>query len=91
MRILECKRKEAGVRSEISDLNIQKRDIAKTEMMNQFGIMEGSVLIATVIEARELKPAFFGGGIDPFVVLNIEGQKIETSYRANTLNPIWNE
>ena len=91
MRILECKRKEAAVRSEISDLNIQKRDIAKTEMMNQFGIMEGSVLIATVIESRDLQPAFFGGGIDPFVVLNIEGQKIETSYRANTLNPIWNE
>ena len=91
MRILECKRKEAAVRSEISDLNIQKRDIAKTEMMNQFGIMEGSVLIVTVIEARELQPAFFGGGIDPFVVLNIEGQKIETSYKASTLNPIWNE
>lgn len=59
--------------------------------MNNFGIMEGSVLIVSVIEARELKSSSFGGGLDPFVVLECESQKIETSYRANTLNPIWNE
>lgn len=48
MKILECKRRSAEIRHEIMDINSQKQDIARAETMNQFGIMEGSVLIVTV-------------------------------------------
>lgn len=53
--------------------------------------MEGSVLIVTISEARDLVDVETLGSIDPFVVLICEGQKIETSYKPNTKSPIWNE
>lgn len=53
--------------------------------------MEGSVLIVTICEARDLTDVEMIGGVDPFVVLICEGQKIETSYKPNTSAPIWNE
>jgi hypothetical protein len=73
------------------DINTQKQDIGKSERMNQYGIMEGSVLIVTVCEARSLQGWESGRGIDPFVMLHSEGQKIETSYKSDTYNPVWNE
>ena len=91
LSIIECKNKTVGIQSQLQDLNAQKRDVAKTETLNQFGIMEGSVLIVSVVEARNLFNNELGGSIDPFVLLGCEGQKIETSYKANTLNPIYNE
>lgn len=91
MQILECKRRSTEIRHEITDINTQKQEIAKAETMNQFGIMEGSVLIVTVCEARGLKDWELGKGIDPFVMLQCEGQRIETSYQADTYNPTWNE
>ena len=48
IKILECKRRSAEIRHEIMDINTQKQEIARAETMNQFGIMEGSVLIVTV-------------------------------------------
>lgn len=48
VQILECKRRSTEIRHEIMDINTQKQDIARAENMNQFGIMEGSVLIVTV-------------------------------------------
>jgi len=48
-------------------------EIQSTEQMNTYGIMVGSVLTATVIEARELRPARITGGINPYVILSIEG------------------
>ena len=53
--------------------------------------MEGSVLIVTVIEARDLEAWETVGTIDPFAILECEGQKIQTGYVPNTKNPIWNE
>ena len=48
MKVLECKRRSTEIRHEITDINTQKQEIAKAEVMNQFGIMEGSVLILTI-------------------------------------------
>lgn len=88
---MECRNEQIAIQSKLDDMNIQLRDVAKTETLNQFGIMEGSVLIVTVVEGRNLMNEALGSGIDPFVLLECEGQKIETSYKSNTLNPIWNE
>ena len=48
LKIRECKDKSTEIRLEIVDINSQKQEIARAETMNQFGIMEGSVLIVTV-------------------------------------------
>jgi hypothetical protein len=89
-QIDEWDRKILEIRSEISTFNTQKQEVARSEAMNQFGIMEGSVLIVTVCEAKDI--VHYGiERIDPFVMLQCEGQKIETSYKPDTKHPIWNE
>ena len=53
--------------------------------------MVGSILTVHVVEARDLKPMDVDGTSDPYVVLEIENQKIETNYKKSTLAPVWNE
>ena len=53
--------------------------------------MEGSFLTVHVIEARGLKPMDLDGTSDPYVILEIEKQRIETTYKKSTLDPVWNE
>lgn len=90
MQILECKRRKMDIMYQIQDINMQRQELSSREKMNQFGVMEGSVLIVTVVEARDLKDWELGG-LDPFVMLDCEGQRVETSYKPNSNNPIWNE
>lgn len=53
--------------------------------------MHGSILTVHVVEARDLKPMDMDGVSDPFVILRIENQQIETNYKKSTLAPVWNE
>lgn len=53
--------------------------------------MEGSFLTVHVVEARGLKPMDIDGTSDPYVILQIENQKIETTFKKSTLDPVWNE
>lgn len=53
--------------------------------------MHGSILTVHVVEARDLKPMDIEGTSDPYVVLQVEDQKIETNYKKTTLSPVWNE
>jgi Ca2+-dependent lipid-binding protein len=53
--------------------------------------MHGSILTVHVVEARDLKPMDMDGTSDPYVVLQIEDQRIETNYKKSTLSPVWNE
>lgn len=43
-----------------------------SEQINQYGIMVGSILTVTVIEARELRSTRITGGVNPYVLLSIE-------------------
>ena len=61
------------------------------EKTNSAGIMEGSSLTVSVFEAQHLKPTDSDGSADPYALLHCEGQRIETRYHLNTLNPIWQE
>ena len=47
--------------------------------------MRGSILTVHVVEARDLKPMDMDGTSDPYVILQIENQKIETNYKKSTL------
>jgi len=90
LQIEECKRKSIEIRYEINELNAQKQDVARSESMNQFGIMDGSVLIVTLWEGKDLVHHAIDR-IDPFVMFQCEGQKIESSYKPDSKHPIWNE
>lgn len=54
-------------------------------------LMIGSFLTVHVVEARDLLPMDMDGTSDPYVILRIEDQQIETQFRKSTLNPVWNE
>ena len=54
------------------------QEIQQTEQMNAYGIMVGSVLTCTVIEARELRSTRLTGSANPYVILSIEGQRSQT-------------
>ena len=62
-----------------------------TEQLNEYGIMHGSILTVHVVEARDLKPMDMDGTSDPYVILQIEDQRIETNFKKSTLQPVWNE
>ena len=50
-----------------------------------------SVLMVTVVEAQNLAPTDSDGSADPYALLQCSGQRIETRYHLNTLNPLWQE
>jgi RAS protein activator-like 1 len=54
-------------------------------------LMMGSFLTVHVVEARDLIPMDVDGTSDPYVILRIEDQQIETTFKKSTLNPVWNE
>ncbi len=62
-----------------------------TEKINDYGIMEGSILTVNVVEARELIPQDINGSSDPYTIIGIEGQRQSTKYIRTTTNPLWNE
>lgn len=43
--------------------------------------MQGSILTVHVVEARDLKPMDMDGTSDPYAILEIEDQRIETNYK----------
>lgn len=53
--------------------------------------MIGSVLTVTIIEARDLRPTRITGGINPYVVVEIEGQQQQTDQVNGVNDPVWNE
>jgi Ca2+-dependent lipid-binding protein len=53
--------------------------------------MLGSILTVHVVEARDLRPMDMDGTSDPYVILQVEDQRIETNFKKSTLNPVWNE
>lgn len=50
-----------------------------------------AMLTVDVIEARDLMPMDLNGFSDPFVILSIGDDTIQTTYKKNDLNPVWNE
>lgn len=55
------------------EIEYKLKEVRRTERLNEFGIMEGSMLTVNVIEARELKPMDLDGTSDPYVVLRCAG------------------
>jgi Ca2+-dependent lipid-binding protein len=81
----------------IDDYQIQKKEalikleeIRKSEVRNEYGIMEGSVLIVSLREARNITVLDPNGDCDPYVVLVCGEKRVQTEY-AHSNNPVWRE
>lgn len=61
----------------------------QTEKINNFGIMEGSQLNVTVIEAQGLRG--LGGKPKAYVVMMCERQRSQTNPSEPSYDPLWNE
>jgi len=53
--------------------------------------MVGSVLTATIIEARDLRAPRLAGSPNPYVVMQAEGQRQASEKINGESNPVWNE
>lgn len=63
----------------------------REEKFNENGVSTTSTLNVQVLEAKDLKPMNLDGYCDSYVRLTLNNQKVLTSYKPATLNPIWNE
>lgn len=69
-----------------------EREKYQGEKLNVNGVSENANLNVLVLEARDLKPMDFNGKSDPYCVLTINGQQRQkTTFKPNTLDPVWNE
>lgn len=90
-RIEELKKMIEEDTKKRDEITFKLKEIQKTEQLNSYGIMVGSVLTANIIEARELRSGRITGLGNPYVVLQIEGQRSATDPVMNNLDPLFNE
>ena len=88
-RLDDCYKKVTEHKRQMDEM-IEKRSKYQNERLVN-GIMENSVLTVHVVEARNLLPMDMEGTSDPYVIMTIEGQRIQTSVKSSDLNPVWNE
>lgn len=84
-RLTEVCKKIADHNRQREEMVQKLRQVQASEQLNEYGIMHGSILTVHVVEARDLKPMDMDGTSDPYVILQIEDQRIETSYKKSTL------
>ena len=63
----------------------------QNEKLNREGLAENAVLNVSVLEAKDLKPFDFTGKCDPFVQLALDDKKEKSTYKEDTIEPVWNE
>ena len=67
-------------------------EVKQTEKLNMYGIMEGSFLDISIIEARGLRAPNIGGPIDIFIEITLDEQQgNRTKAVRNTPDPQWDE
>ena len=64
---------------------------SKGESLNANGVSTTATLSITLLEARDLKPMDFNGSSDPYVVFRLDNHKSTSSFKPETLEPVWNE
>ena len=62
------------------------------ERVNFNGVASDAHVKLCILEAKDLKPLDFNGKSDPYCIVSIDGKHKQTSsYKPNTLDPVWNE
>lgn len=63
----------------------------RTEKINKNGVATNALLSITLYEGRELKPDDFLGKYDPYVTLILDEDRFSSSYKIDSVDPVWNE
>lgn len=77
--------------NEIAGLKRKAVEAKAIEQHNEFGIMEGSLLVVEIKRASGLRRAITGEMPSPFVALFCEGISKKTKVKPKTTEPDWNE
>lgn len=89
--IATCNYKIMELKNIKSEYETQLREAAQTEVTNQYGIMEKSVLTVTVIEARYIKLNDYNSQADLYVILECGNHSAQTKHIEGQQNPVWDE
>lgn len=87
--VAKLRQKILEKRRDLATNNELLQDAIKSERINSWGIMEGSLLTVRVVEAQNL--ASFSGKPSAYVNLLCERQQIATKIIKNERNPNWDE
>ena len=63
----------------------------KFEKLNENLISVNASLNISLLEGKEFMPSDFSGKSNPYVVFTLEHSKQLSSFKSNTLSPVWNE
>jgi len=73
------------------DASIKLEEALRMERLNSFGVMEGSTLNLTIVQAQNLKlDELSYNQMNTYVVCSCNSQKFQTN-TSNSFNPVWNE
>lgn len=73
------------------EANLKLEESIRMERLNSFGIMEGSTLNLTILQAQNLfRDDVNYNNLSTYVVLTCGNQKFQTNV-SNLINPTWNE
>lgn len=90
-RIDDLKQQINESEAHLAESQKQLAEAERTEEMNEFGVMKGSLLTVQVIEAKNLKTVGLTGTSNPSVVLMCGAQKIQTDQLTKTQAPHWDQ
>mmetsp|Transcript_63642 Transcript_63642/g.72955 ORF Transcript_63642/g.72955 Transcript_63642/m.72955 type:complete len:491 (-) Transcript_63642:433-1905(-) len=79
------------MRTHREETKLKLQEAHATEKKNVFNIMEDSLLHVTVNGAKALKPLEQAASCDPYCILTLDRQKLETPYIKSSVNPEWKE
>lgn len=87
--IAKLKQQITEKKKDLEGITEQLEETKKTERINSWGIMEGSILTVRVAEAQNL--VVVNGKPSAYVNLLCERQQISTKVIKNNRNPVWDE
>lgn len=73
------------------EAQIKLEEAVRSERLNSYGIMEGSTLNLTIVQAQNLqRDEISYNNTNTYVICSCGVQKFQTNV-SNLLNPVWNE
>lgn len=71
--------------------NLKGMEENKGEIINENGVSRSATINIELVEAKDLKPMDLNGYSDPYAVFVLDKYKQTSTFKPDTLNPVWNE
>eukprot|EP01022_Parablepharisma_sp_SALTPOND_P017212 TRINITY_DN27054_c4_g1_i1.p1 TRINITY_DN27054_c4_g1~~TRINITY_DN27054_c4_g1_i1.p1 ORF type:complete len:483 (+),score=45.61 TRINITY_DN27054_c4_g1_i1:4703-6151(+) len=88
--IIDCEHSLQELQRQADKLNVNISDSRASENLNEYNVMEESILNLSVIEAKGFFPPDLRTNMSLYVVINVGQQQMVTSPSNTTLDPSWN-